>query len=321
MSNKFFNQKFVEMRVNRLSLDLPNKLNPRAALDNVLIKKLERSLLNLATDFSALNQGLVIITSDNHACLETGRNVVSIINGGHTYKAICNLRAKGELKSDPYIWVRLIQAESKDDIARIAECLNTSSKIHPRLLRNSDGTLDTIKRCLTKEQRERITWRTTRPVAGRTNPQLLIDCLFALTSGKNDRAARLTRDFKQVFEKIDADLTPQKLQGILTLMEDIARDLAIELPKSTLVSRVSILDGSAYLSAPDRVVSVAVSALRHYFVDYELRSSDLLRAAEYVKIRATLCRLFEENETALVKMSPAFVIRNFLTLLKKGKVV
>jgi len=328
MGGKYFNQKFIEVRVNKISPNLPNHLNPRAALDAKLIKKLEKSLLSAVTDFSALNNGIVVITNDNHACLETGKNVVSIVNGGHTYKAICNVRDKlGEVKSDPYVWVRCIQAEDKEHIAKISECLNSSSRMPPRLLRNSEGKFDPIKKALPKEIMDRLTWRTTQKVKGRESPQLLLDTIAILVDKKTSRVAAHTQGSGHTtYEWISTmaeKLTNKNIIEIISVMEKIAEDLGSILTKYGVKTReaVSLISGANIVVAGDRSIAVAMYLIRDYFDDttcsFKITATALLSSPEYIEFREKLNTALETNSRAGIKIAPAFIVRNILKLLKQ----
>lgn len=328
MGSKYFNQKFVEVRANKLCLTLPNKLNPRASLDTRLIGKLEKSLKSLSTDFSALNNGMVVIVSDNYACLETGKNVVSIINGGHTYRAICNLRAKlGEIESDPHIWVRLIQAEDLEHIAKISKCLNTTSKLSPRLLRNAEGKYDHIKSCIPAAMRGNITWRTTVKMKGKTSPDLLLATLAGL-SGSSTGNIILHKPSADTWTTRWESFTEKKLVDIIKIMEVVSQDLSsfTKVYKLSIVERVSILTGESYCSASDSICKMGMLSLCDSFDfgthKFLLPIEDLLKSSSYQKFKSLFQSELDKNEKANIKISPAFIVRNVMRLIqqRKGKI-
>jgi len=115
--------------------------------------------------FDLMNKGITILA--DRVIRKDDRNyelVISdgqgIVDGGHTYKIICDANAKGEIPDNQYVEFQVRVGVPDDLITEIARGLNTAVQVKPHSLANLDGKYDWIKEEITDEEyADFISWR------------------------------------------------------------------------------------------------------------------------------------------------------------------
>lgn len=145
--------------------DLPLNIStdPNARTDNVnkqVYKVVEDSLLNrqdgaIPNSFHLKNKGITIIAEsveqhnekDYRVSLDVGHGIV---DGGHTYKLICNHINEGDLPDNQYVNVEIRTGIQHDWIRDISGGLNTGVQVQLSSLLHLEGEFEEIKTELQK---------------------------------------------------------------------------------------------------------------------------------------------------------------------------
>ena len=138
--------------------NIPLDVNPRKPkMTTNVAKSLKKAVIETENDFYINNRGIVIAAKD--FSFNTSESVVSIdlgdqedesdhysygiLDGGHTYTAILEMRDKIPAGKDQY--VRLEVITNVDNITRLSDARNTSVQVSDIALFNLDDKFDYIK--------------------------------------------------------------------------------------------------------------------------------------------------------------------------------
>lgn len=141
--------------VTSLPADIPMKTNPREQnLKSKVAKKIEQSLLNEGEqNFHLLNRGLLLSAQDVSYDNKNGIAKVTFsdpevhgnVDGGHTYKIICELNNKGKLDSGKQFVKIEILTHIEDFFQELASARNTSTQVQDKSIAELYNKFDIIK--------------------------------------------------------------------------------------------------------------------------------------------------------------------------------
>jgi hypothetical protein len=139
------------------------RFNKKEVLTGVVAKQIVRTLTEEPEKFALKNQGIYIIVDDVSWEKEPGGqgwvslklsdpSVHGIVNGGHTYRAIQQVKDDPDCPNpwDAYVQLHILKTDNADAamIAEMAEGLNRSLQVDDPSLENLRGTFDYIKKSL-----------------------------------------------------------------------------------------------------------------------------------------------------------------------------
>lgn len=183
LNNRERSQIITKVKIEDMLLDFLDyyKINPRDQnLETKVSKMIKKTLMSDPGSFQEKNSGISI--SAESVVYDKENGVVKIkfsdielhgiMDGGHTYKIICNCIRSGKPLSkngiDPYVIIKFYCGYNRDEILGIIEALNSVAKINTLSTANQHGVFDSLKEVL-KDQvyADRIVWKKNQPVDGK----------------------------------------------------------------------------------------------------------------------------------------------------------
>jgi hypothetical protein len=141
-----------------LALNFSNKQNVRDATHKGIIDTIRDSILNPKECFAAKSHGITLYVDETHYDLTTGLGVISILNGGHTYEAIKQARAKG-FTHNPEIVVSINSEVPPKELMAILVAKNTGVAVTTTQTKQANGDFEHLKGLLGAEISNKIQWR------------------------------------------------------------------------------------------------------------------------------------------------------------------
>lgn len=197
--------------------------------------------------FDLMNKGIVCLADavrriDDHTYEITIRDGQGIVDGGHTYKIICDAQDDAEIPDEQYVEIQVRTGVEDRLITDISRGLNTGMQVKDHSIANLAGKFDWIKEELREEPYfNRIAWSESdkgdydiRDVICVMESMNIID--YPNESGSHpvtayEKWSVPTKKFSDDFDSADGDLSRSKyyrlkpiLKDALTLFDNIRRD-------------------------------------------------------------------------------------------------
>jgi hypothetical protein len=175
------------VRAADLPSGIPNTPNLRSVkLSTPVSREVRASLLADDGEFHLKNKGIVVVADSVLPAEEYGegffwvsfaRDVDGILDGGHTYAIIQDVRSAGHTIASQYVSLRVSAHVPTQLKVRMAEGLNKSTAVARSSLLNGAGAYQWLADAL-PEHADRIAWRQNDP--GEAHVEALLQQLYAL---------------------------------------------------------------------------------------------------------------------------------------------
>ena len=158
-----------------LAKDLPSGIrtdaNARdpAGLNRRVYREVNESLFNRSVAFPGIfdlmNKGITILANKVKRIDEQNYEIEiaegqGIVDGGHTYKIICDAQSEVDLPDDQHVDLHVRTGINEDMISEISRGLNTGMQVRPHSLDNLEGKYEWVKAILADETYfKKIAWR------------------------------------------------------------------------------------------------------------------------------------------------------------------